>query len=130
MSLKPGIGATFADAYANKLKINEFGWKILEKDNGDAPSELRIGTKRYPIDRYLKERIRKEYGISEETRLENLKKVALEVQRVSKAERDNIKKYKKHEKKTPQGLIYEINRGRRESVAKKQKIFGRKRVTI
>jgi hypothetical protein len=129
MSKKPGIGAKFADAYASKLLKNEHGWKILEKTNGDSPDKMFIGSKQYPIDRYLKNRIRQEYGISEETRLENLKKVALEVQRVSKAEKNNIKKYKKYEKKTPQGLIYEIHKGRRESVIKKSKIY-RKRVSI
>lgn len=74
MSLKPGIGAT-AIPLLDKILRGEHGEKIY-KDEGDVPSFLLHGSKKFPLGRYLKKLIRKELGLEDlSTPKEKLKEI-------------------------------------------------------
>ncbi|MDD9911697.1 MAG: hypothetical protein OXQ96_01445 [Alphaproteobacteria bacterium] len=60
-SLKPGIGAPYAEVIAQEIKQNKHGDRILNKF-GDVPSSLLINGKEWPLDRYMKDKIRDALG--------------------------------------------------------------------
>jgi hypothetical protein len=57
MSLRPGIGALFMDEVASAILEYD-----LEKEMVDVPKGLRHGNQIWPLDRYLRERLRERIG--------------------------------------------------------------------
>jgi hypothetical protein len=56
MSLKPGIGAVAIEDIANAFK-NPYGAKLIT-DLGDVPIALQVGSKKMPLGRYLRRKLR------------------------------------------------------------------------
>ena len=67
-SNRPGIGAKAMSVLADTV-LTDFG---LDEyiETGDVPSQLRHGGKKWPLGRYLREKLRKEIGVSEKEREE------------------------------------------------------------
>lgn len=61
MSLRPGLGAVAVSDVAEALS-NRQGWDHIDAE-GDVPSVLMHGSKRYPLGRYLRQKLRLEMGL-------------------------------------------------------------------
>lgn len=59
MSLKPGIGAPAMGEIVRWLHTREGSKRLVESD---LPREIRVGGKKFPLSRYLREVIAREYG--------------------------------------------------------------------
>lgn len=62
-SLKPGIGALNLDGLVNTL-TTDFGADYLI-ENGDVPTQLQHGAKKWPLGRYLRRKLRETLGFPE-----------------------------------------------------------------
>lgn len=71
MSLKPGIGALAIDSIADAFKP-DYGFKILQNNNGDVPVSLTHGSKSMPLGRYLRGKLRNVLAIPEKGEREKL----------------------------------------------------------
>lgn len=65
MSLRPGIGAPAIPDLA-KVATSEGGARVVS-ETGDVVQEVRIGGRKYPLGRYLRDRLRVESGYPAET---------------------------------------------------------------
>lgn len=66
MSLKPGIGATRADDMASAIRagVDTVTGEYYGFVEGDVPAQFVFDGKRYPLGRYLRQRLRKSFGIA------------------------------------------------------------------
>jgi hypothetical protein len=122
MSLKPGIGAPAVDKIVEMLET-DLGCSIIENE-GDVPSVLSHGKKKYPLGRYLRRKIREKMGWKNTGTPEDL---------LSQLREENIEKYFTLKEKTKlkiydqKALLLEENRTRIKTIEKRQKIFESKR---
>lgn len=90
MSLKPGIGAdAMHDVASTLLQFN------LEASQVDVPSTLRVGSRLFPLGRYLQRRLRKYVGKEEGAPQEVLDKIEAELQPLREAAFENSRSFKK-----------------------------------
>lgn len=66
MSLKPGIGAARADDMAVAIRdgVDTVTGEFYGFVDGDVPSQFIFDGKRYPLGRYLRQRLRKSFGVA------------------------------------------------------------------
>lgn len=63
MSRNPGIGADAADRIADTMRTMYGSTSLLEFENGDAPFQFRHQGRKWPLDRYMVNRIRKRLNL-------------------------------------------------------------------
>lgn len=116
MSLRPGIGALAVDDIQSSL-VSKHGLDFIKK-NGDVPGELMVDKKKWPLGRYLKNKLREGFGLVGEIETISGKKKkiceasAREVQKYSKEMSLMLKDSRVKEKaaeKPLNKLVYEKN---------------------
>lgn len=118
MSRRPGIGFFAMRTLAMSLVQSEHGMALLEK--GDVPHEVRLGKKKIPLNRYLRNKLREAVGFTDDY-IAKLKEQAgyessEELLLLFKAALDN------EEALTPQDALLQANEGRIRSMEARAKI--------
>jgi len=96
MSRKPGIGGDAVGHIVNSITTTH-GCDFVSK-LGDVPFMLAHGGKKLPLGRYLREKIRKEYGFKKKTTIRGSVSYAPEDSLQKLSERNNEKREKIHQK--------------------------------
>lgn len=91
MSLKPGIGAHACDQLANALMTRR-GTAALAL-LGDVPGSMRIGGKEFPLDRYMKSKLREALGWEKTTPV--LKKAQILAKKAMETAEDAATRHKR-----------------------------------
>lgn len=114
MSLRPGIGLNAMHDVADVwMKLG------LQDREADVPSALRIGSKLYPLDSYLRRNLRKMVGMDENTPPEALALLDEKMRPVREAAFNNSQSFKE--------ALIEKNKGAVQSRLARNAIFNRKR---
>lgn len=127
MSTKPGIGANAMIQVAKSMTSAD--GEILCLQNGDVPTQLKIGDKSLPLGRYLRSRLRKELGYGDTLNEENSKKFKEEMRSVYSDIVDNPFQTQESIRATIKDDILKRSEGKRVNIYAKSKIH-KKRGTI
>lgn len=122
MSLRPGIGADMMDEVASSLL--EFN---LEKSQPDVPSELAIGTRKMPLGRYLRRRLRERIGREKNAPPESLVELEEEMRDVLLR---SISNEKTGGEVSPKKILVKDGDNAVRKIEAKQKIFAQRKVKL
>lgn len=125
MSNRPGIGAEAAKDIADAL-FSEYGKDMMQE--GDAPISLKHGKRNLPLGRYLRDKIRDEIGVDEETKEIQKKKFLEEMLLMREVDLEN-EKFTQLAQASIKHYILEKNKQKRRNLEKRQNLF-KQRKTI
>lgn len=116
MSLRPGIGGYFADEIASTLMEHGYDDELI-----DVPTSLQHGRKKWPLGRYIRQRVRERIGRDKKAPIEVLEKMVEELRPLREAAYASAPPGFKEE--TFRGMISDAGEQRRRNLETRTHIF-------